>query len=92
MKKMGKYCKAYEIKQLMAYPGWAKKGHQAAARGNAEAATEEAPAEFYYLQENFTVTSGIFLDEGIVFEAVTPEWLEFCRNTLKFEVLVYDTK
>lgn len=39
-----------------------------------------------YLQENFFVTDGIFIDENIVFNEVTPEWTDFCENTLKFKV------
>lgn len=44
-----------------------------------------------YLQENFIVTDGIFVDENIVFDEVTPEWLDYCNNTLKFEVPSYKT-
>lgn len=94
MKKMGKYCKAYEIQRLAEFPGWAEKansrGTQVSADG--EIAKEQATSDFYYLQENFTVTDGIFLDEEVVFDDVTPEWIEFCRDTLKFEVLNYETK
>lgn len=83
MKKMGKYCKAYEIEKLMEFPGWAE---------NVKNTNGQASGGFYYLQENFTATDGIFLDENVVFDAVTPEWVEFCRDTLKFEVLNYETK
>ena len=94
MKKMGKYCKAYEIEKLMAFHGWAEnvKNVKAPASEQGETANKQAPADFYYLQENFTATDGIFLDENVVFDAVTPEWIEFCRNTLKFEVLNYETE
>jgi hypothetical protein len=47
--------------------------------------------DYLYLQENFVVTDGIFIDENIVFDDVTPEWLEFCKETLKFEIPVYET-
>ncbi len=91
MKKMGKYCKAYEITKLMEFPGWAEnvKNIEPQASSDGEIAKEQAPRDFYYLQENFTVTDGIFLDENVVFDAVTPEWVEFCRDTFKFEVLNY---
>jgi hypothetical protein len=94
MKTMGKYCKAYETKKLMEFPGWAEKVKNvvAQANGDGEIAKEQAAKDFYYLQENFTVTDGIFLDENVVFDAVTPEWAEFCRDTLKFEVLNYEAK
>jgi hypothetical protein len=93
MKKMGKYCKAYEIEKLAEFPGWAEKAgnREAQATAGGESVKEQAPRDFYYLQENFTVTDGIFLDERVVFDDVTPEWIEFCRNTLKFEVVNYET-
>ncbi len=93
MKKMGKYCKAYKVEKLMAFPGWTAnfKNVRATPGERGETANEQAPADFYYLQENFTATDGIFLDENVVFDAVTPEWIEFCRNTLQFEVLNYET-
>lgn len=62
------------------------------------AAPEEAPPppaetrrvlnddDHLYVQENYTVTDGIFIDENVVFDDVTPEWIDFCQNTLKMEV------
>jgi hypothetical protein len=44
-----------------------------------------------YLQENYVVTDGIFIDEDIIFDDVTPEWKDFCKNALKFAVPVYET-
>lgn len=92
MKKMGKYCKAYEIKKLMEFPGWAENVKNTEAQVSGEIGKEQTRRDFYYLQENFTVTDGIFLDENVVFDAVTPEWIEFCRDAFKFEVLNYETK
>lgn len=93
MKKMGKYCKAYEIKKLMEFPGWAEKDTDIETKvsGNGEIAKPRPSRDFYYLQENFTVTDGIFLDENVVFDTVTPEWVGFCRDTLEFEVLNYES-
>jgi len=46
---------------------------------------ELADADYVYVQRNFTVTDGIFIDENIIFRTVTPEWIEFCRNVLGFD-------
>ena len=46
-------------------------------------------ADFLYLQENFVVTDGIFIDENVIFDNVTPEWIDFCKRVLKFEVPNY---
>lgn len=91
MGKMGRYCKAYTLSQMREFEGW---------RENAEAfrkpepdddETEaDAPAtegdRVVYLQENYTVTDGIFLDENVIADNVTPEWIDFCRSRLNFEV------
>ena len=45
---------------------------------------------FLYLQENYVVTDGIFIDENIIFDDVTSEWFDFCQNTLEFEIPVYE--
>jgi hypothetical protein len=42
--------------------------------------------DFLYLQEDYTVTDGIFKDENVIFNDVTPEWIAFCQNELKFEI------
>ena len=78
MKKMGTYCKAYPIERFRAFQTWAAN------------AAEHADASFLYLQENFVVTVDIFIDEQIVFYKVTPEWREFCKDSLKFEVPSHD--
>ncbi|NJR62584.1 MAG: hypothetical protein HC769_29555 [Cyanobacteria bacterium CRU_2_1] len=78
MKTMGKYCKAYLVQQLRHYPGWHEQG------------TEKlADDHVLYLQENYVVTNGIFKDEQIVFDQVTPEWQEFCHAVLQFEIPDY---
>lgn len=49
-----------------------------------ETPRELADGDYVYVQRNFTVTDGIFIDENIIFSNVTPEWIEFCRNVLGF--------
>lgn len=76
MKRMGRYCKAYPIERFREFPGWK------------EDATERQPNDgvFLYLQEDFTVTDGVFLDENVVYGDVTAQWIEFCRDSLNFEI------
>ena len=40
---------------------------------------ELTDVDYVYVQRNFTVTDGIFIDENIIFSDVTPEWIEYCR-------------
>jgi hypothetical protein len=96
MAKMGKYCKAYPIQRFRESKGWQentdnlRKEKQQVDGGEEFVARQLTENDFLYLQENFHVTDGIFIDENIVFAEVTLEWIEFCTNTLKFEVPVYE--
>jgi hypothetical protein len=73
----GRYCKAYQVARLREFDGWAE-GVNPARRQLEEGA-------ILYIQENYTVTDSIFIDENVVFDRVTPEWVEFCRTVLGFE-------
>ena len=80
---MGNYCKAYSLGRVEEWPEWKNKvklNMEIARIGDGEAATS-----YVFIQENYTVTAGIFIDEGILFDDVTPEWKEFCESTLKFQ-------
>lgn len=96
MAKMGRYCKAYPITRLREFSGWhetlknLRKEKKTVDGTEVEVARELTDDDFLYLQENLVVTDGIFMDENIIFEDVTDEWQEFCTNTLKFEVPVYE--
>lgn len=95
-KKMGRYCKAYPITRLREFPGWtensenARKETKTVEESEVETPRQLAEGDFLYLQEDFTVTDGIFLEENVIFDNVSPEWIEFCKTTLKFEVPVYE--
>lgn len=91
MKRMGRYCKAYEARRFAEFPGWAEKERNGSVPDGEDAgAPERGERDFYYLQEDFTVTDGIFLGENVVYDDVTPEWMEFCKGTLDFRVPVYE--
>ena len=96
MAKMGKYCKAYHVTRLREFAGWTEKSDntrkekQMIDGKEIEVNRQLTDDDFLYLQENFTVTDGIFLDENIIFDDVTPSWVDFCKNDLKFEVPVYE--
>lgn len=79
---MGKYCKAYPVDRFEGYAAWQPKPLEPLTE---ETATEEPGERYYFLQENHTITDGIFLDERIVFDAVTPEWIAYCKDVLGFD-------
>lgn len=97
MSQMGKYCKAYPINRFREYKSWSeniqnlRKVKSEQDGKEVEMARTLTDDDFLYLQENFTVTDGIFLDENVVFDEVTPEWMEFCKGTLEFEAPQFET-
>ncbi len=97
MSQMGKYCKAYPLSALREFEGWTEKpqndGEEVGASSqNGSASEGEADVSNYvYLQDDYTVTGGIFKDEAIIFDTVSPEWMDFCKNELRFEVSAYAT-
>lgn len=92
MSTLGKHCKEFPLSQLRKFPRWSEQSQNARKirreiNGQMEEVVRELTDEDYlYLQENLIVTDGIFLDENIIFSDVTPEWREFCRNVLGWEV------
>lgn len=94
MATMGKYCKAYSLEKLRRFSGWTEKAENAR-KEEAEGKETESPRvltdnDHLYLQENYVVTDGIFKDENIIFDKVTPEWIEYCHEVLEFEIPVYE--
>ena len=96
MATMGKYCKAYLIKNLRQFEQWTensentRKEKQEIDGKEVEVKRVLTDDDFLYLQENYIVTDGIYKDENIIFDNVTPEWKEFCHKTLEFEIPVYE--
>jgi hypothetical protein len=91
---MGRYCKAYAVEQLRKFAGWRERLDALAPIENEEDGTEQARTiladdDYLFLQETFVVTDGIFQDEHVVFDEVTPEWKAFCTGDLAFEIPDY---
>ena len=86
MGKMGQYCKAYPLEAMRQFDGWHE--NAGAFRNAAEPANGDRPANDHivYLQQNYVVTDGIFIDENVIFDDVSDPWLEFCQKTLDFEM------
>jgi len=97
MASMGKYCKAYPIKRLREFSQWTERSENTRKETKEVNGTEVevnrqlTDDDFLYLQENYVVTDGIFKDENIVFDQVTPEWKNFCHGVLEFEIPDYSS-
>src|SRR5262245_6200275 len=95
MGNMGRYCKAYPVSSLRQFPAWAENVHNLRKEKQPEGKEAErrlSDDDFLYLQENLLVTDGIFIDQNIIFDQVTPEWKDFCLHTLNFEVPAHELK
>lgn len=88
MAEMGKYCKAYMAQDLRKFSGWSEnldnlRQADDVDGGSTARRTALGDEDILYLQENYTVTDGIFIDENIIFDKVTDEWKDFCSNGLE---------
>ena len=88
MGKMGQYCKAYPLSAVRQYASWQENASAFRKDESAESTDNERPSDDHivYVQENYVVTDGIFIDEHVIFDDVTDAWKEFCNNTLHFEL------
>lgn len=87
----GTYCKAYPVDRFRAFAGWNEKVaalRVTSSEGAADETGSDKPKEieYFYLHEDFTVTAGIYLDQDIAFNDVTPEWKAFCETQLNFRI------
>ena len=95
MATMGRYCKAYHVDRFREFSDWTenlqnlRKDKQVVDGKEIETQRAITEKDHFYLQENYVVTDGIFIDENIIFDNVTPEWTDFCQNVLKFEIPAY---
>lgn len=88
MPTLGKYCKSFQLQRFRQFAGWtenlknARKIRQEIDGVTVEVERELSDADYLYLQENFTVTDSIFIDENIIFNDVTDAWIDFCTDVL----------
>lgn len=93
---MGKYCKAYLLKNLRQFNHWTEGGENVKKEKKmvdgkeVEVYRNLIDDDIVYIQENYVVTNGIFKDEDIVFDQVSSEWKDFCTTILNFDP-VYET-
>jgi hypothetical protein len=87
---MATYCKAYLLTEFQKFAGWTENSANAAPSEDSTDATAAPRAldeeSVLFLHQNYVVTDGAFSDENIIFDAVSPEWIEFCETSLQFAV------
>jgi hypothetical protein len=91
MPEVGQYCKAYPASFLRNYKHWTENSanvrkEQKVVDGDVvEIGRILTDDDVLYLQENYVVTDGIFLNENIIFDQVNEEWQEYCKSVLNFK-------
>jgi uncharacterized protein len=70
------YARAYLLCDLRAFPHWP---------AFSDAAIEEE-GSVVYVHQDFAVTRSMWRHQDVIFDQVTPEWVEFCRERLRFVV------
>lgn len=76
---MRKYCKAYKLSDMRQFNGWME---SPLAEGQ-EVLTND---DICYLWDDFTVVRNPVDDGNVIFDNVTPEWQDFCKTVLNFEI------
>ena len=93
MAELSNYCKAYDLSILSKFPKWklkdgvSPKAVGSLSGGENDELKDTANEERYYLflHTDYHVTTGIYPSEDIAYDDITPDWVEFCKTTLKFE-------
>jgi hypothetical protein len=81
------YCKAFLAGDLRRFPGWTpRQARNGAATAGALESEADLPDPIYYLHDNFVVTDSASRTKNVVFDRITPEWIEFCKIRLAFAV------
>jgi hypothetical protein len=73
-----KYCKSYTLAELRRFPGWS---------AGVQPEEQEMPDDKYvFLTDVFTVLLSPIDKENILFGEDSPEWRQFCTETLEFKI------
>jgi len=77
------YTRAYRLGELRRYSGWRQNPAQSDAGGPTD--TQASDGQTVYLRSDFVVLQNCFDESPVLFDAVTPQWVAFCKNTLGFD-------
>jgi uncharacterized protein len=87
------YCKAYPLSDLRRFSGWAESrinwkeskqgGHKDDGVAHGDGASHD---EIVFIHDDLTVTQSMWRAENVIFNQISPEWEEFCKDVLNFKV------
>jgi hypothetical protein len=73
---MSAYCKAYYLSQLRSFSSWIEP--------DAGSISSDEENTIVYLHDNYVVTTGIVVNEGVIFNDSSDAWKKFCTEQLGF--------
>jgi uncharacterized protein len=87
------YCKAYHLSDLRKFAAWSeakinwKESRRDGRKADgAEQDNEDSHDKVVFIHDDLTVTQSMWRDENVIFNQITAEWEEFCKNVLNFRV------
>jgi hypothetical protein len=86
MEQFSLYCKAYSVADLRRFPEWRENPGSLRAEPDEAGPRTLTDEDFLFLHEDLVITDGVFRDEHIVFDAVTDNWIRFCKEDLQFAI------
>lgn len=88
-----KYCKAYYLRDLRAFPGWSESriNWKEKEKTDKDKSEDNADGEFtddkvVFIHQDLTVTESMWHNENVIFNNIDSAWEEFCASSLKFKV------
>lgn len=86
-----KYCKAYYMRDVRQFPQFieTRKNWKQIHAGSHDGKSENdafSDDDVIFIHQDFTVTESMWHNENVIFDQVTPEWSQFCENSLGFKV------
>ena len=85
-----KYCKAYHLKGLRQFPGWAESRinwkEKKDQKENIDADAEFTDDKVVFIHQDFMVTESMWHNENVIFNDTSERWREFCSSMLGFKV------
>jgi hypothetical protein len=71
------YYRAYLLADLRRFPGWTEPDDHASL-------TDDSVV--YLRDDHAVVRNPLEADQGVIWDTLTPQWLDYCQTTLRFEV------
>jgi len=88
-----KYCKAYYLKDLRVFPGWSEsrinwkeKNVDNQSDDDNVSEHEFTDDDVVFIHQDHTATRSMYYGEDIIYNEITPEYIDFLENTLDFKV------